>query len=192
MRVSAIAAIDRSGVIGLGGQIPWHLPRDLKRFRRLTWGKPIIMGRRTFLSLKAPLEGRHHIVLSRQAGFLAEGCQVAHSVAEALACARDHLAATGGDEAMIIGGSVVFEEMAALWDRVYLTLVEGRFNGDTYFPLAVMSQVRWRLVEQECVAPDARNAFGLRFAVLDRSSGERAPGEDFDLAAWLGGQGLFR
>jgi dihydrofolate reductase len=187
MRISAIAAIDRSGVIGLAGRIPWHLPRDLKRFRHFTWGKPIIMGRRTFQSLKAPLAGRHHIVLSRQSGFLPQGCQVVHTIDEALVAARDHLATTGGDEAMIIGGSAVFEETVPLWDRVYLTLVEGRFEGDAFFPLVALVQARWRLVEQECCAPDAKNRDPHRFVLLERQSEDRPADEAFDLSAWLDG-----
>jgi dihydrofolate reductase len=185
MRISAIAAMDRSGVIGMGGRIPWHLPRDLKRFRRHTWGKPIIMGRRTFQSLKAPLAGRYHIVLSHHDDFRAQGCQVVHSIEDALAAARDHLGTMSDDEAMIIGGSVVFEETVSLWDRLYLTLVEGRFEGDTFFPLAALGRARWRLVEQECCAPDVKNPFGLRFAVFERQSQAGSPDEGFDLSAWL-------
>jgi dihydrofolate reductase len=185
VRISAIAAIDRSGAIGRGGRIPWHLPRDLKRFRDRTWGKPIIMGRRTFLSLKGPLPGRHHIILSHQSELSAQGCQVVHSIEEALAAARDHLRTTGGDEAMIIGGSNVFEETVSLWERLYLTLVEGRFEGDTFFPLGALGQMRWRLVEQECCAADARNPYPHRFVLLERPAGEHPPAQDFDLSAWL-------
>jgi dihydrofolate reductase len=187
MRVSAVAAIDRSGVIGVAGRIPWHLPRDLKRFRHITWGKPIIMGRRTFLSLKAPLAGRHHIVLSRQSGFLAQGCQVVHTIDEALAAARDHLGTTGGDEAMIIGGSGVFEETVSLWDRLYLTLVEGRFDGDVFFPLGALGQAHWRLVEQERCSPDAKNRYPHRFVLLERLSGPDPRAQGFDLSGWLDG-----
>jgi dihydrofolate reductase len=187
MRISAIAAIDRAGAIGLAGQIPWHLPRDLKRFRHYTWGKPIVMGRRTFQSLKAPLPGRHHIVLSRQRGFLAGGCQVVHSVEDALAAARDHLGTTGGDEAMIIGGTTVFEETVSLWDRVCLTQVGGRFDADTYFPLAALRAGRWRLVDQERCAADAKNPWPHGFVLLERLSEDRTADEAFDLSAWLGG-----
>ena len=189
MQVSAIAAIDRAGAIGMGGRIPWHLPRDLKRFRRHTWGKPIIMGRRTFQSLKAPLAGRYHIVLSHQADLLAQGCLVVHSIEEALAAARDHLGTTGGEEAMIIGGSLVFEETVSRWDRLYLTLVEGPFDADTFFPLAALGQARWRLVEQESCAADARNPYPHRFVLLERQPREQPCAQDFDLAAWLDDRG---
>jgi dihydrofolate reductase len=189
MRVSAIAAIDRAGAIGIGGRIPWHLPRDLKRFRRLTWGKPIIMGRKTFLSLPGPLPGRYSIVLSRQSGFLAQHCQVVGSIDEALAAAHDQLAVTGGDEAMVIGGSAVFEETCRLWTRAYLTLVDGRFDADSFFPLASLCQVRWRLVEQECWAPDVKNPYAERFALLERQPADCPPGDDFDVGSWLADDG---
>jgi dihydrofolate reductase len=189
MRISAIAAIDRSGAIGRSGRIPWYLPRDLKRFRDRTWGKPIIMGRRTFLSLKGPLPGRHHIILSHKSDFLAHGCQVVHSIEGALAAARNHLATTGGDEAMIIGGAVVFQVTAPVWDRVYLTQVDGAFEGDVSFPLAALEQARWRLIEQECCAADAKNPYPHRFVLLERRSHDDPPGDNFDLAAWLADRG---
>jgi dihydrofolate reductase len=185
MRISAIAAVDRSGAIGFRGRIPWHLPRDLKRFRQHTWGKPIIMGRKTFQSLKAPLAGRYQIVLSRQSELLAQDCQVVHSIGEALAAARDQLAATGGDEAMIIGGSDLFRETAALWDRVYLTLVSGCFQGDAFFPLAALGLTRWRLIEQDSCRPDAKNQYPHCFILLERQPREHPRTQDFDVSAWL-------
>ena len=127
MRISAIAAMDRSGAIGIGGRMPWHLPRDLKRFRKYTWDKPVIMGRNTFLSLAAPLAGRFQIVLTRKSDWLAPDCHVVHSVEEALAAAAARLALVGGEETMIIGGGVLSfrKPSRCSWDRVYLTLVEG-------------------------------------------------------------------
>jgi dihydrofolate reductase len=184
MRLSAIAALDRAGAIGLGGRMPWHLPRDLKRFRTYTWSKPIIMGRKTFLSLAAPLAGRHHIVLSRAPDFAPAGCQVAHSVAEALAAAEAHLKGTGGDEAMIIGGGHVFEETLPLCDRAYLTVVDGQFEADTFFPLGLLRQLRWRLIQQESCGKDERNPFAHWFLALERSPSDSAPAEEFDLSSW--------
>jgi dihydrofolate reductase len=186
MHVSAIAAMDRSGVIGAGGRMPWHLPGDLKRFRKLTWGKPVIMGRRTFSSLEAPLPGRYNIVVTHRPEFAAPGCKVVRSVTEALSAARDHLLETGGDEAMVIGGGRLFEETLSLCDRLYLTLVEGRFPGDTYFPREVLRCFRWRLVDCETSPADARNPYAQRFVILQRSAETSASAQDFDLAAWLG------
>jgi dihydrofolate reductase len=187
MHVSAIAAIDRGGVIGKEGRMPWHLPDDLRRFRKLTWGKPVIMGRGTFASLGRALPGRYNIVLTHRPDFAPPGCKAAHSVAEALRAARDHLASTGGDEAMIIGGAHVFEETLTLCDRLYLTLVDGHFAGDAFFPTEALRQMRWRLVSGESWPADARNAYPQRFVTVDRASETSAPAEDFNLAAWLDG-----
>jgi dihydrofolate reductase len=190
MRVSAIAAIDRSGVIGKGGRMPWHLPRDLKRFRTLTWGKPVVMGRNTFLSLDAPLAGRLNIVLTSQRGEFAlapapaPGCTVVPSLEAALAVAAEYLKTTGGDETMIIGGRRVFEESLARSDRVYLTVVEGDFQGDTFFPLDALRQFRWRLVDRESWAVDSRNPYPHQFFVLERQAAGDPPAQDFDLSSW--------
>src|SRR5215510_4251889 len=104
MLVAIIAAIDRQGLIGDDTGLPWHLPRDLRRFRAYTWGKPIIMGRKTFELIGRPLPGRCNIVLTRNPAYRAPGCQVARTFQEALSLAADHLASTGAGEAMIIGG----------------------------------------------------------------------------------------
>jgi dihydrofolate reductase len=185
MRIAAIVAMDRGGVIGSGGRLPWHLPRDLRRFRENTWGKPIIMGRNTFRSLPRPLPGRFPIVLSRAAGLSVPGGEAARSVAEALSVAAAQLAVTGGDEAMIIGGGHVFRETAGVWDRIYMTLVEAEFPGDVTFPLDRLRQVRWRLVAEERCAADARNAYSHRFALLERPAREQPTADDFDIDLWL-------
>jgi dihydrofolate reductase len=181
MRVSAIAAMDRRGVLGNGGRMPWHLPRDLKRFRQFTLGKPIIMGRNTLLSLSSPLAGRTNIVLTRKPDLVAPGCTVVHSIEEALSAAEDHLNVAGGDETMIIGGGLVFEETLPLCDRVYLTLVEGQFTGDTYFPLPTLHQLRWRLVDRESCPADDKNPYPHRFLTLERQPEDHSSAQDFDL-----------
>jgi dihydrofolate reductase len=124
-------------------------------------------------------------VLSRQTGFLAQDCQVVHSIEAALAAARERLAATAGDEAMIIGGSDLFRETASLWDRVYLTLVDGHFDGDAFFPVAALGQICWRLVEQEFCTPDPKNPYPHRFVLLERLPREHSAAEAFDVSAWL-------
>jgi dihydrofolate reductase len=162
--VSAIAAIGENGVIGREGKLPWHLPDDLKRFRALTWGKPIIMGRRTFESLGRPLPGRTNIILTRQPDYRAEGCVVASSAAEALS-----LAASGGAaEAVVIGGSEVFERLLPRCDRVYLTIVEGILEGDVFFPVTLLDSPDWEVVEEKHYAADARNPFPTRLRILNR------------------------
>src|SRR5436305_13845113 len=110
MLVSIIAAMDRRGLIGDETGLPWHLPKDLRRFRAYTWGKPIIMGRRTFESIGKPLPGRFSIILTQQPTYSPPGCRTAWSLQEALAVAEEYLRTTGGDEVFIIGGGKVYAE----------------------------------------------------------------------------------
>lgn len=120
-----------NGAIGRGGGLPWRLPADLKRFKALTMGRPMIMGRKTFDSFPAPLPGRRHIVLTRDKAWRAEGAEVAHSVDEALA-----LAGAGENEAEIavIGGGEIFDLFDARADRIELTEIQGDYEGDTFMP----------------------------------------------------------
>ena len=128
MRLSLIAAVAANRVIGANNRIPWHLPDDLARFRRLTMGKPIIMGRCTFESIGKPLTGRYNIVLTRQhRSPLREGLMV-DSFPAALQ------AVGGASEAMVIGGEQCYREALPLAERLYLTLIEKEFPGDAYFP----------------------------------------------------------
>ena len=185
MIISAIAAMDRMGLIGNDMRMPWNLPGDLRRFRERTLGKPVIMGRRTYESLRAPLEGRLNIVLAHNPPAHAGGCRLAVSIENALEIAEDYLGRAGGDEVMIIGGGVVFEATAPLWDRLFLTVVEGKFQGDTYFPLDRVQETRWRIVDREFRGPDARNAHPYWFLALERHERTAPRFQDFDLGAWL-------
>lgn len=124
--LTAIYARADNGVIGRDGALPWHIPADLKRFKALTMGKPIIMGRKTFESFGKPLPGRRHIVLTRDAGWQAEGAEVAPSPAKALAMA--------GPEAWVIGGAEVFGLLLPHCDRVELTEVHAPAQGDVSMP----------------------------------------------------------
>ena len=146
MLVSIIAAMDRRGLIGDETGLPCALPRDLRRFRATTWGKPIVMGRRTFELLGKPLPGRFNIVLTRNSEYIASGCRIARTLQEALSAAEDYATNTGCDEGMIIGGGKVYAEAMDRWDRLYLTLVEGQFGGNTYFPVRELLQQKWRPV----------------------------------------------
>ena len=143
--VSLIVAMDASGAIGVGGRLPWRIPEDLRRFRRLTMGGTLIMGRKTYQSLKTPLEGRRTVVLTRDPGFRAVGeVQVCHSVADALGCASP--TAEGlRREVFVVGGAEVYAAFLGRADRLYLTAVEGTFEGDTFFPPVDWSE--WRLLE---------------------------------------------
>jgi dihydrofolate reductase len=169
MIVSLIAAVDLHGLIGDGAGLPWHLPRDLRRFRASTLGKPVIMGRKTYASLGRPLPQRYNIVLSREAGYDVPGCVVARTLDEALLVAGGYLAEAGTDEAMIIGGGTVYEQALPHWDRLYLTVVHGRFTGATYFPVRELLRQRWRPArEPETCPADEKNAYAHSFFVLER------------------------
>ena len=132
MLISIIAALDERGLIGAGDRLPWRLRGDMRRFRRLTMGKPMLMGRRTFESIGRPLDGRTNIVLSRRAGYEAPGCRIATSFEGALAIVR----AGGGaaPELMVIGGAEVYALALPTAGRLHLTRVQGRFEGDVCFP----------------------------------------------------------
>jgi dihydrofolate reductase len=162
--ISAIAAIGRGGVMGRKGKLPWTLPADLKRFRAITWGKPILMGRKTHESLGRALPGRTNIVLTRQSGYRAPGCLVAQTLDEALALAES----CGAEEVIVIGGSEVFEVLVPRCERVYLTIVEGDFEGDTFFPVRMLDSPDWELVQEERWPADARNAFTTCYRIHER------------------------
>jgi dihydrofolate reductase len=130
--VSVIAAVAANNVIGNAGRLPWRLPDDLVRFRRLTMGHPVLMGRKTYQSMGRPLSGRQNIILTRDAGLSLPGCDVVHALAEALEAAEGH------GELFVIGGSSIYGMFLPLATRMYLTHVEGIFPGDSFFP-----EVRW-------------------------------------------------
>lgn len=161
MRISLIAAYDRNRAIGYRGKIPWHLPADLKRFRRLTWGKPCLMGRRTFESMGRPLPGRGNIVLSRKTSSL-KGALVFSSLEAALSYLE------GREEVMVIGGSELFRELLPMAFRLYLTEIEGEFPGDTYFP--AWQAESWLEVERQTFPASERFPYAYRFRTLIRKA----------------------
>lgn len=155
MMITLILARAGNGVIGNKGKIPWHLPADLKRFKALTMGKPMIMGRKTFNSFPSPLPGRRHIVLTRDRDWAADGAEVVHSVDEALA--------TAGDDASVIGGAEIYALFLDRADRIELTEVYLAPEGDTIVP----SFHGWREVaREEHAAEGERPAYA--FVTLDR------------------------
>jgi dihydrofolate reductase len=174
MRVAIIAAMGRNHVIGTDGGLPWHLPRDLKHFRLLTTGKPIVMGRKTLAAIGRPLPNRTNIVLTRQADFAADGVLVAHTMDEALAIARREVERSGADEAVVIGGGEVYRAFLPLADRLYLTLVDGEFEGTATFPVAEFGALPFTETSSQHVPADARNPHAVTFVQLDRvATGQR-------------------
>jgi len=156
--LSIIAAMDRKRLIGRENQLPWHLPADLQHFKKITMGKPIIMGRKTWESLGRPLPGRTNIVITRNQGYKAEGATVVHSLDAAL------LAAGDAEEAMIIGGANLYKQALPDADRLYLTKVDGEFEGDAWFPELDMSM--WDPVQTEAHGPDEKNRHAYQFMEL--------------------------
>ncbi|QSQ23586.1 dihydrofolate reductase [Pyxidicoccus parkwayensis] len=143
MRLSAIVAMASNRVIGAGNQLPWKLSADLARFKKLTMGHTLVMGRKTYESIGRPLPGRTFVVVTRQQDYAPAGVMVAHSVDEALLLAR----ARGDDEVFIAGGADLYAQTMDRWNRLYLTRIAREFPGDTYFPEVDLSG--WRLLEDE-------------------------------------------
>ncbi|MFO7703652.1 MAG: dihydrofolate reductase [Halopseudomonas sp.] len=167
-RIALIAAMGLNHVIGRDNQLPWHLPEDLKYFRSMTWGKPIVMGRKTFDSLGRPLPGRTNIVITGQRGLQLPGASVQGSVDAALAQAGRQALLDGVDEIMVIGGETLYRQTLERADRLYLTLVEAEPAGDAWFPAVDAAQ--WQLVEERSV-PGAADYPAHRYQVLDRIRG---------------------
>lgn len=168
MRLSLVVAMDRTRLIGREGTLPWHLPDDLRRFKAITMGKPIIMGRRTHESIGRPLPGRRNIVLSTRADYQAAGCEVFADLDTAL----DTLEAD--DEPMIIGGAALYALALPRADRLYLTLVEAALEGDVFFP--ELDRSAWREVAVEHRAADSKHAYPFSFRELERiKRGAREP-----------------
>jgi len=156
MKLSLIVAVAHDNVIGVGNTLPWHLPEDLAYFKATTLGKPVIMGRKTFESIGRLLPGRPNIVITRQEGWRGvEGLHVVHSVDEAIAKAENLVAqgAVDGDEAMIIGGAEIYRSALPLADRVYLTEIDLRIEGDAWFP--ALKDSEWTLVSDVAGKVDA-------------------------------------
>lgn len=159
MQLSIITAIDKNRVIGLNNRLPWVLPADLLRFKRITWGKPIVMGRNTYESIGRPLPGRKNIILSRQ-DVSYDGCSVYKDLSVALADNHQE------KEIFIIGGENLYRQTINLVDRLYLTIIHHGFEGDTYFP--EWNYAEWQVLEQEEFMPDGQNPFSHTFQILKR------------------------
>ncbi len=147
MKISIIAAMAKNRVIGHRGKMPWHLSEDLKHFRSLTWGKPILMGRKTFEAIGRPLPGRQNIIVTRNAQFQAAACHIATSIEAGMAMAE-------GNEIMVIGGATLYEALLSRTDTLYLTLIDAEFPGDTFFPPWEPSQ--WLEVARQDYSTDPK------------------------------------
>ncbi len=159
MRISLIVAVSANNVIGANGKLPWHLSADLKRFKAITMGKPMIMGRATYDSIGMALPGRRSIVMTRQPTFEAAGCDVVASPEQALAIAGDL------DEVMVIGGSKIYALFLPMAERIYLTRVHANIAGDTFFP--DLDTKDWDIIELQDFAADGQEP-GFSFECWQR------------------------
>ena len=166
VRLAAIVAAAENGVIGRNNALPWHLPGDLQYFKRVTMGKPIIMGRKTFESIGKPLPGRSNIVITRNAHFQADGVHAVNSLAAALCAAEDIALIDGVDEVVVIGGAEIYRESLPQTSRLYLTQVHASVEGDAYMPEIEWSH--WRETAREHFLAQGANPYDYSFVVFER------------------------
>ncbi|MFP6835621.1 MAG: dihydrofolate reductase [Pseudomonadales bacterium] len=167
MHIALIWAMSRNSVIGRGARLPWRLPKDMQFFVATTMGKPVIMGRRTFETMKAPLSGRTNIVITRNAEYHRPGVKIAGDLESALALAEDQCLIDGRDEIMVVGGADIYRLALPVATRLYVTLVDVDVEGDTFFPEIDFHQ--WREVKRESFPADAANSYPFSIAVFERA-----------------------
>lgn len=160
MRVSLIVARSLNGIIGRDGDLPWHLSADLRRFKKLTMGHHMVMGRKTFESIGRLLPGRKTVVVTRSNDFDGQGALVANSLEQALQMAA------ADDEIFVVGGGEVYRQAIPLADRIYMTVVQTEVEGDTSFP--ELNRDQWQVVEQQHYAADEKNDYDHHFFIYDR------------------------
>ena len=160
MLISLIAALTPERIIGKDNVLPWHLPADLKHFKQLTMGKPIVMGRKTFESIGHPLPDRHNIIVTRQQHYNAPGCTVVHSTQAAFGNLQTV------PEVFVIGGAEIYRQALPVADQMYLTLIHAHIPGNIYFP--IWRAEEWEQVSQICAEADMQNPYPYSFLFLKR------------------------
>jgi dihydrofolate reductase len=161
MRLSIIVAMDENQLIGKDNALPWHLPADLGYFKKTTMGKTVLMGRKTYESIGRPLPNRRNVVVSRNTDFQADGCEVVGSIEAALELAKDD------DEVMVMGGASFYEQMLPSADRLYITQIEGKYEGDAHFPKFNRSE--FNEISRESHTSDEKNKHTYHFTILERN-----------------------
>lgn len=162
MKLFIVAAVANNNVIGNENRLIWHLPADLKHFKELTTGHTMIMGRKTFESIGQPLKGRKTIVVTTQPDYDAQGCQLAHSIEEAIKMVKHE------KEVFIAGGAEIYRQTIDLYytRRIYLTRIYANFEGDTFFP--EIDPEKWQVIEREDHQPDEKNQYSYSFLTYKR------------------------
>jgi dihydrofolate reductase len=159
--IAIVVAVAENNVIGKDNQLIWHLPADLRFFKNLTMGHPILMGRKTYESIGKPLPGRTTVIITRQQDFEATGCIVVNSIDEAIAEAQ-----TIDQDVYIIGGAEIYKQALTKTDTIYLTRVHHTFDGDTFFP--ELDESNWEVASEEKHEPDEKNKYSFSFITLKR------------------------
>ncbi|MCD6047336.1 MAG: folA [Gammaproteobacteria bacterium] len=165
-KFSIIVAIADQGVIGYKNATPWHMPKDLRRFRQLTIGKPIVMGRKTYESIGHALPGRTNIIMTTQKNFIAEECLIAHSFDQAIELAVSSNMYQEVQEIMIIGGASIYEQFLPRCENFYLTVIHNKFLGDTFFP--AWDRRQWQVIACEAHEADNENPYAYEFIDMKR------------------------
>lgn len=164
MRIGIYVAVARNGVIGNEGEMPWRLSSDLKRFKAITMGKPVVMGRKTWESIGKPLPGRRNIVVTRNRDFRANGADVAASLPEALDMAQSQQA----EEVAVIGGGEIYRQAMEMADTLHVTHVEAELEGDTHFP--IIDPAVWQPLLRESVPAGERDTYATEYVVYERQN----------------------
>lgn len=162
MIISLIVAMDRNGVIGKDGNLPWRLSSDLQHFRKITMGKPIVMGRKTHESISRPLPGRENVIITRDKDYVAKDCTVLNSLECVYARFHDL------DEIMIMGGADLYQQTIDKAQRIYLTEVHADLEGDTWFPQ--FDREQWEEVERYDFRADEKNEYDYSFVILEKAA----------------------
>ena len=168
MKLAMIAAVAENNAIGINNKMPWYLPGDLRYFKAVTMGKPVIMGRKTFDSLRKPLPGRTNIVITRDESWNHEGVKVVHSLDDAIELAEDISLINGNEEVMIIGGEQIYRMALEKADRLYLTRVYQPFGGDAFFP--ELDDRQWQETSRQDLHSEDDEPLTYSYLVLDRIS----------------------
>lgn len=161
--IAIVVAVAENNVIGKDNQLIWHLPSDLKHFKNITMGHPMLMGRKTYESIGKPLPGRTTIIITRQPDFNAEGCIVVNSIQEAISEAKQL-----DEQAYLIGGAEIYRQALDVTDTIYLTRIYHSFEGDTFFP--EIKEDEWQKVSEEHHEPDEKNRYPYSFIKLERKA----------------------
>ncbi|MGH6814657.1 MAG: dihydrofolate reductase [Hyphomicrobiaceae bacterium] len=166
MTIALVVAVAENGVIGRGGSLPWRIPTDLKLFRQITMGKPMVMGRKTYRSIGRPLDGRETVVVTHRQDFAPAGVHVARTITRALEIAAGLACRSAADEIAVIGGAEVFAAVLPSAGRIYLTRVHGRPEGDTFWP--EVSAQSWQEIERRPLPQSSKDEYSCTLTVLER------------------------